>query len=146
MAGHQMQQRERILRSGGLVLAGNQLAIDHDFRCVRLNAGIDRASPLEDRLRIMRDDESASEHRLKLLVPLKCESGHLTTFDPVRNIAESDRTVADGADDFILGPEILQRLRYMLVGEQIEGRTTAACYVDRIVLAQINVLQLQGRL
>ena len=65
--GHQLQQGEGVLGGRGLILAGDQLAVNDNFGRVRLNAGVERGSVLENFLWIVRDDKVASEHVLYCL-------------------------------------------------------------------------------
>jgi hypothetical protein len=55
VAGHFVQQGERVLRRRLLVLACDELAVDHDTRIVWRNPGVDRTGFFQDRLRKVRD-------------------------------------------------------------------------------------------
>lgn len=53
--------------------------------------------------------------------------------------------MADGPDDLILGPEMLERRGDVGVREQIEPGAAAAGHVDRVVGVEIDVGELQRR-
>src|SRR5277367_4083512 len=91
----------------------------------------------------MRYEETLSKHGLQLLVSLKRESGHLKAANPTRDISESNRAVADGSDNLIIRPEILECLCHVLIREQIESSAPSTSYMNRVVTAPIDILQLQ---
>ena len=134
-----MQQGKRVFRGGLLVLAGHKPSVDDDAGIVGSDSFVKRTSFFEHRLRVVRNYEAAAEHRLELLIAFQRVSGHTAAANPVGDIAESDSAMADGSNDFVARPEILQSLRHVLIRKQIESRATAAGDVDRVVVAQIDV-------
>jgi hypothetical protein len=64
----------------------------------------------------------------------------------VGNISERNRAVADRPDDLTLNPEVIQGVRHVFIRVQVEGRATTARDMNSVILVEIHIPQLQGRI
>ena len=127
-----------------LVLSGHKLAVPDDIGVVWRHARVERADFFQYRLREVRNEEAAAEHTLKFPIALERIASGASAANAVRNIAEGDGAVADGADHLFPAPEIFENLRDVFVRIEIESRPAPARDMHGIVLAQVDVLEFQG--
>ncbi len=105
-----MKQLQRVLRCGLLVLTGHELPVDDHVRIVRRHSGVGGARFFQHRLRKVRDEKAALEQPLQFLIPLEGVAGDTAAAHAVGNVPEGDRAVADGPDDLVARPKVLERL------------------------------------